>query len=104
MGRSGTRTSRERWRPAGGTETAKLLAVETTALPGSARGDASPTGRGVSSFKLDVSSCWWRSVECGGREIRRTKPEIRKKSEDRWPKSEGRALIGSVAETSPPSP
>jgi len=43
MGRSGTRPSRERRRPAGGAATARQLAVETTALPGAAREDARPT-------------------------------------------------------------
>ncbi len=75
-------------RPAGGAETTRQLAVETTALPGAARGNVRPTGKRVSSFKFEVSSCRWGSEGVGEREFRRPKSEGRKKSEGRWPNAE----------------
>jgi len=64
------------------------LSVDRRSDDGLAREDARPTGRGVSSFRFKVSSCRWWSVEWGECEIRRTKSEGRRKSDDRWPKGE----------------
>ncbi len=63
----GTRPYRVRRRLAGLAKTTRQRAVETTALPVAARADARPTGKKVSRFKFEVSSCRLRTMDSSER-------------------------------------